>query len=133
MKRRVVGKVRRGQNVPQIFKGNAADPGIFHDVLRIIDGKKAEAKIADVQDERRHDQQQERDRIGLPHSRNDGHRGDASLAFPRLGFDFCRRNSFVSAEFFLFDVLILSHWDRHTRYDSVFEEKCAVCLNVLVH
>ena len=66
MKRRVVGKVRRGQNVPQIFKGNAADPGIFHDVLGIIDGKKAEAKIADVQDERRHDQQQERDRIRLP-------------------------------------------------------------------
>src|SRR4029077_947611 len=84
MKRRVVGKVRRGQNVPQIFKGNAANPGIFRDVLGIIDGKKAEVKIADVQNERRNYQQQERDRIGLPRSRNDGRRGDSTLAFPRL-------------------------------------------------
>ena len=91
MKRRVVGKVRRGQNVPQIFKGNAADPGIFHDVLGIIDGKEAQAKIAGVQDERRHDQQQERDRIRLPRSRNDGRRGDSTLAFPRLNLDLLAR------------------------------------------
>jgi hypothetical protein len=38
----------------------------------------------------------------------------------------------VSAEFFLFDVLVPSHWDRHTRYDSVLLEKRAVSLNVLV-
>ena len=87
MKRRVVGKVRRGQNVPQIFKGKAADPGIFHDVLGIIDGKKAEAKIADVQDERRHDQQQERDRIGLPRSRNDGGQRSSTFALLCLGPD----------------------------------------------
>ena len=87
MKRRVVGKVRLRQNVPQIFKGNAADPRIVHDVLGIIDGKKAEAKIAGVQDECRHDQQQERDRIRLPRSRNNGRRGDYTLGFPRLKLD----------------------------------------------
>jgi hypothetical protein len=34
----------------------------------------------------------------------------------------------VSAEFFLFNVLFLSHRDRHTRHDSVCAEKCAVSL-----
>src|SRR5262249_1642806 len=78
-------------NVPQIFKSNTADPRIFHDILWVIDCKKPEAKIADVQDHRRQHQQQKRDRIRLPRSRNYGRRGDSTLALLCLKPDLLAR------------------------------------------
>ena len=50
MKRRVVGKVRRSENVLQILQTEAANPRITNDVLRIIETKKANAKHADIEE-----------------------------------------------------------------------------------
>lgn len=50
MKRRVVGKVRRSENVLQILQTEAANPRITNDVLRIIETKKANAKRADIEE-----------------------------------------------------------------------------------
>ena len=49
MKRRVVGKVRRSENVPQILQTEAANPRIINDVLRIIETQKVNAKSADIE------------------------------------------------------------------------------------
>ena len=57
MKRRVVGKVRRSENVLQILQTKAANPRIINDVLRIIEIEETQTKIADVQPERSPDQQ----------------------------------------------------------------------------
>src|SRR5439155_19874652 len=50
MKRRVVGKVRRSENVLQILQTEAANPRIINDVLRIIETKKVNAKNADIEE-----------------------------------------------------------------------------------
>ena len=49
MKWRVVGKVRRSENVLQILQTEAANPRIIDDVLRIIETKKVNAKNADIE------------------------------------------------------------------------------------
>jgi len=50
VKRRVVGKVRRSENVLQILQTEAANPRIVNDVLRIIETKKVNAKNADIEE-----------------------------------------------------------------------------------
>ena len=50
MKRRVVGKVRRSENVLQILQTEAANPRIINDVLRIIETKKVNAKNAYIEE-----------------------------------------------------------------------------------
>ena len=50
MKRRIVGIVRRSENVLQILQTEAANPRIINDVLRIIETKKVNAKNADIEE-----------------------------------------------------------------------------------
>ena len=50
MKRRVVSKVRRRENVLQILQTEAANPRIINDVLLIIEPKKVNAKNADIEE-----------------------------------------------------------------------------------
>src|SRR6266436_8650455 len=48
MKRRVVGKVRRSENVLQILQTESANPRIVNEVLRIVEIEKVNAKNAEI-------------------------------------------------------------------------------------
>ena len=52
--------------MPQVFHCNPPDPGVVHDVLRIIHSKEAEVEVSRVERQGRERQQQERDRVRLP-------------------------------------------------------------------
>jgi len=68
MKRRVVGKVRRSENVLQILQTEAANPRIINDVLRIIETKKVNAKNADIEQGARDRQRHKGSSVRLPRS-----------------------------------------------------------------
>ena len=68
MKRRVVGKVRRSENVLQILQTEAANPRIINDVLRIIETKKINAKNADIEDDACARQRRKGSSVRLPRS-----------------------------------------------------------------
>ena len=68
MKRRVVGKVRRSENVLQILQTEAANPRIINDVLRIIETKKVNAKNADIEEDACDRQRHKGSSVRLPRS-----------------------------------------------------------------
>ena len=71
MKRRVVSKVRRSENVLQILQTEAANPRIINDVLRIIETKKVNAKNADIEEGACDRQRHKGSSIRLPRSRQE--------------------------------------------------------------
>ena len=94
MKRRVVGKVRRSENVLQILQIEAANPRIINDVLRIIETKKVNAKNADIE-EGAGDRQRHKGRsVRLPRSGQE--RFSDAGAVSRAAFLF-RRAAFLFA------------------------------------
>src|SRR5438552_14975224 len=68
MKRRVVGKVRRSENVLQILQTEAANPRIINDVLRIIETKEVNAKNADIEESACDRQCHKASSVSLPRS-----------------------------------------------------------------
>ena len=68
MKRRVVGKVRRSENVLQILQTEAANPRIINDVLRIIETKKVNAKNPDIEEDACDRQRHKGSSVRLPRS-----------------------------------------------------------------
>ena len=94
MKRRVVGKVRRSENVLQILQTEAANPGIINDVLRIIETKKVNAKNADIEEGACDRQRYKGGSVGLPRSGQEWFSDSRTLS--RGAFLF-RRAAFLSA------------------------------------
>ena len=98
MKRRVVGKVRRSENVLQILQTEAANPRIIYDVLRIIETKKVNAKNSDIE-ETACDRQRHKGRsVRLPRSgqewfSNSGSSSRAVFLFRRAAFLFAALRS----------------------------------------
>src|SRR5437588_11778451 len=68
MKRRVVGKVRRSENVLQILQTEAANPRVINDVLRIIETQEVNAKNADIQKDACDRQRHKDSGVRLPRS-----------------------------------------------------------------
>ena len=68
MKRRVVGKVRRSENVLQILQTEAANPRIINDVLLIIETKKVNAKNPDIEEDACDRQRHKGSGVRLPRS-----------------------------------------------------------------
>src|ERR1043166_1904399 len=93
MKRRVVGKVRRSENVSQILQTEAANPRIINDVLRIIETKKINAKNADIEEGACHRQRHKGSSVRLPRS---GQERFSDSRTSRPGFLF-RRAALLSA------------------------------------
>ena len=68
VKRRVVSKVRRSENVLQILQTEAANPRIIKDVLRIVETKKVNAKNADIEEDACDRQRHKGSGVRLPRS-----------------------------------------------------------------
>lgn len=94
MKRRVVGKVRRSENVLQILQTEAANPRIINDVLRIIETQEVNAKNADIEERACDRQRPKGSSVRLPRSGQKRFSDPASI--PRGAFLF-RRAAFLFA------------------------------------
>ena len=68
VKRRVVGKVRRREDVLQILQTEAANPRIINDILRIIETEKVDAKNACVEERACDRQRHKNSSVRLPRS-----------------------------------------------------------------
>jgi len=112
MKRRVVGKVRRSENVLQILQTEAANPRIINDVLLIIETKKVNAKNAHIEEGACERQRHKGSSVRLPRSgqkwsSDSGTISRGAFLFRRAAFLFAALRScpgFIRCGFrFLFD------------------------------
>ena len=99
MKRRVVSKVRRSENVLQILQTEAANPRIINDVLLIIEPKKVNAKNADIEEDACDRQRHKGSGVRLPRSGQErfsalsGTISSAAFLFRRAAFLFAALRS----------------------------------------
>ena len=94
MKRRVVGKVRRSENVLQILQTEAANPRIINDVLRVIETQEVNAKNADIEEDACDRQRHKGSSVRLPRSGQERFSDSGSIS--RAAFLF-RRAAFLFA------------------------------------
>ena len=99
MKRRVVGKVRRSENVLQILQTEAANPRVINDVLRIIETQEVNAKNADIEENACDRQRHKGSDVRLPRSGQErfsalsGTISSAAFLFRRAAFLFAALRS----------------------------------------